>query len=144
MPGCYDLDVWLRLSRLRPANMVAIPEFLTFYRRRSGQLTTDVPMMERSFDRVIEKMRAIAPDDVARAERKGRSNMQRFFAYGRYQADDYAGALRTIVRSFRKAPGTFLSDFRNWKMTAAILAGLVLPPRMLGYLTRAALKMKRA
>lgn len=144
LPGCYDLDAWLRMSLMRSANLVAIPEFLTYYRRRSGQLTANVPMMERSFDRLMEKMRAIAPDDVARAEKRARSNMQRFFAYGRYQAEDYSGALRTIARSFRQAPATFLGDPRNWKMIAATLAGLVLPQRVHGYLTRAALRMKRA
>lgn len=143
-PGCYDLDAWLRMSLIRSGNLVAIPEFLTFYRRRPGQLTADVPMMESSFNRLIEKMRAIAPEHAARAEKRARSNMQRFFAYGRYQGDDYSGALRTIARSFRQAPGTFLSDSRNWKMTAATLAGLVLPQRVHGYLTRAALRMKRA
>jgi len=143
-PGCYDLDAWLRMSLLRSGNLVAISEFLTFYRRRPGQLTADVPMMERSFNRLIEKMRALAPEDVARAEKNARSNMQRFFAYGRYQADDYPGALRTVAQSFCQAPATFLGDSRNWKMTAAALAGLVLPQRVHGYLTRAALRMKRA
>jgi len=93
---------------------------------------------------LIVKMRAIAPEHAARAGKKARSNMQRFFAYVRYQGDDYSGALRTIARSFRQAPGTFLSDSRNWKMTAATLRGLVLPQRAHGYLTRAALRMKRA
>jgi glycosyltransferase involved in cell wall biosynthesis len=143
-PGCYDLDAWLRMSLIRSGNLVAIPEFLTFYRRRPGQLTADVPMMERSFDRLIEKIRALASEDVARAEKKARSNMQRFFAYGRYQADDYSGALRTLARSIRQAPGAFLCDSRNWKMAAATLAGLVLPQRVHGYLTRAALRTKRA
>jgi len=143
-PGYYDLDAWLRMSLMRPGNLVAIPEFLTFYRRRPGQLTADVAMMERSFDRLLEKMRAIAPEDVARSGKRARSNMQRFFAYGRYQADDYSAALRTIARSFGQAPGMFLSDSRNWKMLAATLAGLVLPQRVRGYLTRAALRIKRA
>jgi glycosyltransferase involved in cell wall biosynthesis len=143
-PGCYDLDAWLRMSLIRSGNLLAIPEFLTFYRRRPGQLTADVPMMERSFDRLIEKMRAIAPEDVVRSGKKARSNMQRFFAHGRYQADDYSGALRTIARSFFQAPGTFLSDSRNWKVLAATLAGLVLPQRVRGYLTRAALRIKQA
>ena len=70
-PGCYDLDAWLRMSLIRPGNLVAIPEFLTFYRRRPGQLTADVPMMERSFNRLIAKMRAIAPEHAARAENQG-------------------------------------------------------------------------
>jgi glycosyltransferase involved in cell wall biosynthesis len=143
-PGYYDFDAWLRMSLMRPGNLVAIPEFLTFHRRRPGQLTADVAMMERSFDRLIEKMRAIAPEDAARSGKRARSNMQRFFAHGRYQADDYSGALRTVARSFCQAPGTFLSDSRNWKMLAAALAGLVLPQRVHGYLTRAALRIKRA
>lgn len=144
LPACHDLDAWLRIALLRSGNVWAIPEFLTFYRRRPGQLTGDVPLMESCFDRLMEKMRTLAPAAVARVEKKARSNMQRFYAYGWYQSRDYSRALRWMTRSFRRAPVTFVADGRNWQMTAAAAAGLVLPARLHGLLTRAALKAKRA
>ncbi len=141
---CYDLDAWLRIGLLRPENLYAIPEFLTFYRRRCGQLTGDVLEAERSFHQLIEKMRTLAPDKVASVERRARSNMQRFFAYGWYQAGDYGRSLRDLAQSLRRAPVTFLLDPRNWQMSAAALAGLLLPSRWHTYLRNAALRAKRA
>ena len=115
------------MALLRPGNLHAIPEFLTFYRRRPGQLTRNVVVMEENFERVLERARALAPSDVARVEKKARCNMQRFFAFGSYQNRDYSAALRFLRRSLTTAPLGFLADIRNWKMTAAALAGLAFP-----------------
>ena len=38
LPAGYDLDAWLRIALLRSNNSWAIPEFLTSYRRRGGQI----------------------------------------------------------------------------------------------------------
>lgn len=142
--ACYDLDSWLRIARLRPGNVWAIPEFLTFYRRRPGQLTGDVANVERDFEQLIEKARGFAPREVARVERRARSNMRRFLAYGWYQAGDYGRAVHAMARSLGYAPEIFLADRRNWEMGAAALGGLLLPARLHGYLTRAALRWKNA
>jgi hypothetical protein len=144
LPLCHDFDAWLRIGLLRPGNLHAIPEFLTFYRRRKGQLTSDVGALEASFEMLLAKIRLLAPAALAGVEKKTRSNMQRFFAYGWYQAEDYGRALRYLVQSFQRAPGIFVGDPRNWKMSAAAVAGLLLPSRWHGYLTRAALRATRA
>jgi glycosyltransferase involved in cell wall biosynthesis len=144
LPCCHDVDFWLRVALLRPGNLQALPEFLTYYRRRPGQLTRNVDLMETCFDRVLERARALAPDVVARVEKKARCNMQRFFAFGSYQNGDYSNALRFLRRSFGTAPFGFLADIRNWKMTAAALAGLMLPRRWHSVLMQAVLRSGRA
>ena len=140
----YDLDAWLRMAARRPGSLWAIPEFLTFYRRRAGQLTSDVPALEQDFDRLIRKAHDLAPRVVAQVEKQARSNMRRFFAYGWYQAGDYAKSVRTLAGSLACAPKTFLADRRNYQMGAAALSGLLLPARLHGYITRAALRVARA
>ena len=125
--ACYDLDAWLRIGALRPGNLWAIPEFLSSYRRRPGQITCNVPLMERSFEQLLRKAHWFAPRAVSEVEQRARCNMQRFCAYGWYQAGYYGRAVATMSRSLRRAPEVFLADRRNWKMAAAALSGLLLP-----------------
>jgi glycosyltransferase involved in cell wall biosynthesis len=141
---CHDLDVWLRIAWLRPGNLWAIPEFLSSYRRRPDQLTSDVRRLEHDFDFLIEKTRRYAPRFVGRIENQARGNMQRFFAYGWYQTGHYGESVRTMARSLGRSPSTFFADRRNWEMSAAALSGLLLPDRLHGFVTRAALKVTRA
>jgi glycosyltransferase involved in cell wall biosynthesis len=142
--ACYDLDAWLRIGALRPGNLWAVPEFLTFYRRRPGQITGDVAVVERSFEQLLQKAHWFAPRAVALVEGRARSNMQRFCAYGWYQAGHYGRALGTLTRSFRCAPRIFFADRRNWEMTAAALSGLLLPAGLHRHITGAALRATRA
>ena len=93
--ACYDLDAWLRIGALRPGNLWAVPEFLTFYRRRPGQITGDVAVVERSFEQLLQKARWFAPRAVALVEGRARSNMQRFCAYG---------GIRPVIMAARLAP----------------------------------------
>jgi len=144
MPCCQDVDISLRVALLRPGNLCAIPEFLTFYRARAGQLSGDLSLMEPTFDRMIEKLRALEPGQVDRVQQVARSNMRRFFAFRSYQAGRYGEALRRLGHSFTSTPVEFLSDRRNWQITAAATAGLLLPSSWHNYLLRAALKASRA
>ena len=144
LPAGYDLDAWLRIALLRPGNLWAIPEFLTFYRRRSGQMTGNVVLMDRSFDLLLEKAKRLAPAAASRVEHKARSNMMRFCAYGCYQGGDYGRAATWLARSLWRSPARFLMDFRNWKICAAVAAGFALPPGLHDYLIRAALRVDRA
>jgi len=142
--ACYDLDAWLRIGALRQGNMWAIPEFLTFYRRRAGQTTADVELVDRSFEQLLNKARWYAPRAVALVEEQARSNMQRFCAYGWYQSARYGRSLMTMIRSFRRDPRIFLADRRNWKMMGAALSGLLLPAGLHQRITSSALRYVRA
>ncbi len=142
--ACYDLDAWLRIGALRPGNLWAIPEFLTFCRRRPGQITSDVALIERSFELLLQKARWFAPRAVALVEGRARSNMQRVCAYGWYQAGCYGRALGAMTRSLRRAPRVFFSDRRNWEMAVAALSGLLLPAGLHRRITGGALRARRA
>jgi len=144
MPTCYDVEFCLRMALLRPGNLCAIPELLTSYRRRPGQLTGNIPLMEQGFEHMIEKMRALEPSQVGSKHRQSRSNMRRFFAFRSFQEGRYAESLRRLGRSFREAPAEFLTDKRNWQMIAAAASGLLLPSSWHGYLLRATLRTTRA
>ncbi|HLG94866.1 MAG TPA: glycosyltransferase [Bryobacteraceae bacterium] len=142
--ACHDLDAWLRIGALRPGNLWAIPEFLTYYRRRPGQLTEDVDLIARSFDQLLRKAGWFAPRAVAAVEEQARSNMQRFCAYGWYQAGLYGRSLGAMARSLRRAPRLFCADRRNWEMTAAALSAFLLPGPLHRRITGMALKTTRA
>lgn len=140
----YDLDAWLRIGAVRPGNLWAIPQFLTFSRRRPGQLSADVPLVEQSFEQLMQRARWFAPRAVAVVEDRARSNMQRFYAYSWYRAGSYGRALGVMIRSLRRAPRMFFSDRRNWEMAAAALSASVLPVKLHRRITSAALLARRA
>ncbi len=125
--ACHDLDFWLRIALLRQGNIVCIPGFLTYYRQRPDQLTKNVKLMEDSWYQVLEKMRGIAPRQTAFAAAKGSSNVSRYYAYLKHESGDYRAAATYLLRSFRYAPVTFLSDLRSWKMLAANATAIALP-----------------
>jgi glycosyltransferase involved in cell wall biosynthesis len=134
--ACYDLDAWLRIGALRQGNMWAIPEFLASYRRRAGQTSADVTVMERSFEQLLQKARWYAPRPLALVEPKARSNMRRFCAWGWYQAGSYWSSVRTMAGSLWRDPRIFFADRRNWELSAAALSGLVLPAGLHRRITR--------
>lgn len=142
--ACCDLDAWLRVGALRPGNVWAIPEFLTFYRRRATQLTNDLPLVDRSFEQLLQKARWFAPRALALVEGQARSNMQRFCAHGWYQEGLYGRSLSMMARSFRRSPALFCADRRNWEMTGAALSGLLLPAKLHRRVTSAVLRTKNA
>lgn len=136
LESCFDLDACLRIGALRQGNLWAIPEFLTFHRRRAGQITEDVEKLNRSFEQLLQKTRWFAPRAAAMVEPVARSNMQRRCAYRWYQAGDYWKSFAIMTRSLRRDPRTFWADRRNWKMSAAALSGAVLPRALHRRVTR--------
>ncbi|MGD0580404.1 MAG: hypothetical protein ABSC08_15935, partial [Bryobacteraceae bacterium] len=130
------IDAWLRLALLRPGNIACVPAWLTYYRRRTGQITKDVCRMQRGWNRVLEKMMRLAPRETARVAAAARSNMARFCAYVAYEDQNYLEAWECLFRGFREAPLRFCLDLRNWILAAATLAAAVLPARLYRRLLR--------
>jgi glycosyltransferase involved in cell wall biosynthesis len=128
---CIDFEFLLRVSLLRPNNICAVPEVLTLYRRHHGQRTRDWRLMQQGWNQMLDSVRRRAPEQTAAMEGRARSNMQRYFAALAYESGDFGDARQLIERSFALSPGIFLSDIRNWKLTAAVAAGLTLPKRAL-------------
>ena len=142
--GCYDLDVWLRIARLRPDNLHAIPEDLTDYRRRSGQLTKQTRMMEQGWLTLIDKIVRLEPSLAATAAPASRVNLYRFLSYVNHENGDFPEARRCCRLSFSSQPARFLSDYRNWGLLAILASGFLLPTRIHRALISAAIRLLSA
>ena len=129
-PRVYDLDLFLRIARLAPENMEAIPRYLMRYRRHDEQITRDSSTLEREWEQVVAKMRLIAPADVEAVLGAARMNVSRFFARLAYEQRCYGQALRYVARGFSSSPARFVADGRNWLAGAACLSGLLLTPAL--------------
>jgi glycosyltransferase involved in cell wall biosynthesis len=129
-PRFYDMDLFLRVALLRPHNVEAIPLDLMLYRRHEGQISRDLDGMQREWQRVLEKMRHLAPQDVAAVERRASSNMNRYFARIAYESAQYDRGLHLLRNGFVTSPVHFLTDSRNWLTATACLCGLLLPARL--------------
>ena len=127
LPRFYDIDLFLRVALLRPHNVQAIPRDLMLYRRHSSQLSRDLGAMNREWDSLLEKLRFLAPREVASVEKHARSNMSRYFASVAYESDQFQKGLSLLWEGFAHSPARFLTDRRNWLTTAACLSGRVLP-----------------
>jgi glycosyltransferase involved in cell wall biosynthesis len=130
LPRVYDWDLFLRIALLAPDNVQAIPKDLMRYRRRDGQISSDVESLKQEWRRALAKLRDLVPDQVAPVEKLARSNMNRYFARLAYSRSAYASGLLHLGEGFRDAPAPFLADSRNWLTAAACLTGLVLPERL--------------
>ncbi|HTS48928.1 MAG TPA: glycosyltransferase family 2 protein [Bryobacteraceae bacterium] len=128
---CVDIDFLLRVTLLRPDNIVAVPQVLNLYRRHDAQRTSDWSMIRGGWSELLEKMRALAPDQTAKVERMASSNMYRYFAFLAYVSGDFHEATRLAARSFALSPGRFFLDRRNWEMSAAVIASRIMPTHAL-------------
>lgn len=122
----YDLDLFLRVARLRPTNVAATPEPYVLYRRHGGQLSSDIGRMRTEWERVLAGFTA-DPDAGPAAFALAQLNMNRYFAFLEYEQGRFAEGARAIARAFRHAPGPALRDPRNWLVAAGCLGGWVLP-----------------
>jgi glycosyltransferase involved in cell wall biosynthesis len=128
LPLTYDLDLFLRILRLRPANALAIPEVLTFYRRHAFQMSRDWQAFRKDWRALLEKVGSLAPEDTAHLRLKADLNMTRYCAFLAYERRKFDSGCRLLGEGLRMDPLGFLTDVRNWKLTAACLAGWALPP----------------
>jgi glycosyltransferase involved in cell wall biosynthesis len=138
MAASYDHDYWLRLALLRPGNIASIPEVLTFYRRRPGQITKDWRLMERASHYMVEKLRQMHPSEIARTDGCRRGNLYRYLAMIAFENGTYEEGLRLLCRSAVAAPVDFLVTPRSYQTALALTAGVILPPEWLGGLAKSA------
>lgn len=126
----YDLDLCLRIARLSPNNIEAIPRDLMFYRRHDAQITRRLDALAEEWARLLEKLRRVTPQEVAGVENRACSNMNRYFARLAYEGREYGRGLHLLTEGFLRSPAHFVSDSRNWLTGAACLSGLLLPSKL--------------
>lgn len=127
--AAVEHDVWLRVSLLRPGNVHCLPEVLSLYRMRAGQITKDWRRMETAWRRLVEKLRALAPERVARVEDEARGRMYRYLAYIAYETQEYTWAAAHLRAAVGAAPVAVLRDRGTWLVAAGVLARAALPRR---------------
>jgi glycosyltransferase involved in cell wall biosynthesis len=137
LPGCYDIDVWLRMALSRPGNIQCLPRVLNCYRRRSGQLTKDWRLMELGWQRLLRKMRLLAPSDAEPVRRRASSNMYRYLAYIAYENSSLLWTPVLLGRAFLHSPLGFLIDRRSYMLLLGWGASVVLPRKLRIRLERA-------
>ncbi len=130
LPYFEDLDLWLRVARLRPGNIACIPEVLTLYRRWRGQLTSDWRPLEGAWQQVREKVARYAPEEIGAAEAAASRERRLYYAFLLYEKRLYAEAARRVWTNCRQAPRTSLKDSRTWLLAAACFSGRLLPARL--------------
>jgi len=134
MSACYDYDLWLRVALLRTSNIHCIPEILTFYRRRAGQITKNWRLMQAEASHLTEKFRRLRPEDVASTERPRRSNLGRYLAAIAFDNAEYRTGLRLLWEGMKASPADFLQNPRSYRVGAALAAGMILPGQVLARL----------
>jgi hypothetical protein len=127
LPTCEDLDAWLRVAALRDGNIALVPEVLTSYRMRDGQMTRDWRRMRAGWDMAIGKARLASPTRVAGVEARARAKLSRFLAYIAYESGDPVSARRLIRDAWAASPGSLVADRRCWLVTGAVAASCLLP-----------------
>jgi glycosyltransferase involved in cell wall biosynthesis len=125
--ACIDYELWLRIALIRPGNILCVPEVLTTYRRRPGQLTGDWRRMQRAWESLMARMRELATEATARAEPAARANWYRYLSFVAYEQGEKGEALRLLMQSFRAQPSVAALNPRTWLLATAIAAGALLP-----------------
>lgn len=127
LTACLDIDVWMRVALLRPNNIAAIPDVLTFYRRRRGQISGNWRRMEAAYIQLLDEWRRAAPLAFEQEEKRSRAGRYRNYARLALEDDQPKTALRLLATSLSWAPLWLLCDSRTWVIGVAIAFRLVLP-----------------
>ncbi len=121
LKAAVDLDFILRIAAVRKENIYCIPQILTDYRIRQGQITGNWKKMAENWEKVIAKIKKIESGRVATVENIARTGQYRYYSYLAYNSGDFEGA-RKCLRKFYSSPFlSFLFDRRTVLTTIAIL-----------------------
>jgi glycosyltransferase involved in cell wall biosynthesis len=127
LPRFYDFDLCLRVALLAPRNVLAIGQDLMLYRRHDVQITRDLTALEGEWEQTLRKFEALVPNEFRQLAGEARSNMDRYFAFLAYEARSYGRALKFLKRGWRRSPGRFIAEPRNWLALAACASGFLFP-----------------
>jgi glycosyltransferase involved in cell wall biosynthesis len=125
-----DHDVWLRVALTRPGNLYCIPEVLTRYRLRAGQITKDWRRMEQSGKDLMRKMRSLAPARVETVEGNARAHLYRYLAYIAYEQGEYSESKSLLQTALGHGIRYLILDRRTWLLSGALMTHLILPPKL--------------
>jgi glycosyltransferase involved in cell wall biosynthesis len=129
-PLIYDTDMFLRILRLRPANALAIPEVLTFYRRHAVQQTEDWRAFRKDNTALLDKFCSMFPKETAHLRRRAEGNVALFCAVLAYERREFGSGCRLLGEQLRMDPLGFLMHVGSWALFIACLIAWALPGRI--------------
>jgi glycosyltransferase involved in cell wall biosynthesis len=127
--SAVDHDLWLRVALIRSNNVYCIPQVLTFYRMREGQITKDWRRMQQSWKTLIEKLRRVAGEDVAAVEDRARAHFYRYLAYIAYESQEYIEAASLLRAAVSSGFRYLICDRGMWLIATALMIRAALPQR---------------
>lgn len=139
LPGCIDMEFWVRLTLGRGETIGAVAEPLVDYRRRSGQITGDWRRMRRGWEAVLTTLDRAGHPLPARRRRRALARNLAVWATLAYQAGRYADARRLVAEMWRTDPAFAATDGHARIRSAACLTSLLPAPlhdRLRDYVNR--------
>ena len=127
LPACSDYDMWLRIVKIRPDNFICLPEVLIYYRRRSGQTTSNWRRMRKAYQQVLNKIRLEDQQTVDRVEHQLLCHRNRYLAFIAYEEGKLKRAYWLFRESMNASKRTFFLDSRSWLLGCALFSKAFLP-----------------
>jgi len=122
-----DVDLCLRVARLRPGNCRSVPGYLTRYRRHSGQISRKWRDHQKDWERLLGQVTSFAPPGTADLLSLADSNMRRYVAWLAAEEGDGLNAVLLALSALFRAPFQAPADSRNWAVLAAACGRCLLP-----------------
>lgn len=123
-----DIECWIRIVLTTHWTIEGLPEALTYYRLNAGGLSASLLKQLESWEEVIEKTRAYAPDFVARWERPARAYQLRYLARQAIRLRDGRMATRLLHQAIRTDPSILRAETGRTLLTAIAAYLLRLTP----------------
>jgi hypothetical protein len=133
-----DVECWTRIALTTKWGFVGIPGAFTLYRVNQGGLSADVIRQLESWERVVEKITAYAPDFIAEHGAEARARELRYLARRCFQIRDRGLGFGFATASLRAWPQLLLREPAK-TLTTLIACGLLrlLPDAPFNTLARA-------
>lgn len=104
--SCEDLECWFRIATKTSWVFEGIADVLTLYRVNSGGLSANLKNHLAHWEKVIEKTRTYAPDEIGQWENQARSYLLRYLARRAITLRDGSMAAMYFNRAIQE----------NWRM----------------------------
>ncbi|MBN9886207.1 glycosyltransferase family 2 protein [Salipiger abyssi] len=98
-----DIECWLRLCLRTDWMIEGVPGLLTEYRISGGGLSANVEAQFASWERMVTKLRPLAPEFFAKHEPAARAYQLRYLARRAVSSGDGAAACDLIARAFAQS-----------------------------------------
>jgi len=125
LPGCIDIDYWIRVAGYRDANIAAVREVLVDYRTRPGQITGDWRRMRRGWKTVLASAEKIGLRFEGGERDAALARATLYWCTIAYKRDELANARSLAVEFWRLDPMFSLTNRNSLVCTAACLASLL-------------------